>query len=192
MEKQQEIIYELPDPVPQTPPKKSKLRLLPHFLICLLVLLSFSRHSVLEAILSHRRHGVSNAIKSQCEQPDPLFPSTDNDRLKEMYKHLSSAEFEKGTIARLSGAVQIPTQSFDDMGPIGEDYRWDAMYPFADYLKKTFPKVHEHLEPETVNTHGLVYTYKGSDEDLKPLLLMAHQDTVSTRTSTRQEFSPND
>lgn len=101
-----------------------------------------------------------------------------------MYKHISSASFKKRSIERLSGAVQIPTQSFDDLGTIEEDPRWEVMYPFAEYLKKTFPRVHEHMEPEVVNTHGLVYTYKGSDEDLKPLLLMAHQDVVPVPNET--------
>lgn len=29
---------------------------------------------------------------------------------------------------------------------------------------------------ETVNQHGLIYTWPGSEEDLKPLLFMAHSD----------------
>lgn len=58
------------------------------------------------------------------------------------------------------------------------------MYKFADYLKKIFPRVHEHMEPEIVNTHGLIFTWKGSDKDLKPLLLMAHQDVVPVPNAT--------
>ncbi len=32
----------------------------------------------------------------------------------------------------LSGAVKIPTESYDVMGPVGEDPRWDVFYKFAD------------------------------------------------------------
>lgn len=50
------------------------------------------------------------------------------------------------------------------------------------YLENTFPKCHETDGPitrEIVNQHGLLYTFKGSDESLKPLLLMAHQGEFS-------------
>lgn len=51
-------------------------------------------------------------------------------------------------------------------------------YDVEAYLRKTFPLLHEKLNLTKVNTHGLVYTWAGSDESLSPSLLMAHQDTV--------------
>lgn len=33
------------------------------------------------------------------------------------------------------------TQSFDRMGPVGQDPRWEAFGPFHDYLLKAFPLV---------------------------------------------------
>lgn len=72
----------------------------------------------------------------------------------EIYLH--SDEFRKLAITRLSGAVQIPTQSYDDMGDIGVDPRWDVFDSFADYLTKTFPLTHAALQLEKVNTHGLL------------------------------------
>lgn len=97
---------------------------------------------------------------------------------------LSSSGFEEESIDRLSGAVQIPTMSFDDMGEIGQDKRWDIFYDFAKYLKETFPAAHEKLEVEIVNTHGLVFTWNGADPTLKPTLLMAHQDVVPVPDAT--------
>lgn len=129
----------------------------------------------------------SNDVSIQgprCAQPAPLFPGSSGDELDHAYNYVSSDAFRNETIARLSGAVKIPTQSFDDMGPIGEDKRWDVMYDFAEYLKKTFPRVHKDLKAETVNTHGLVYTWQGSDSELKPTLLMAHQDVVPVPDAT--------
>lgn len=101
-----------------------------------------------------------------------------------MDKYLESHTFRDTSIKRLSGAVQIPTESFDDLGEIGEDKRWDVMYDFAAYLKETFPVSHKTLSLEMVNTHGLLYTWKGQDEELKPTLLMAHQDVVPVPAST--------
>lgn len=31
------------------------------------------------------------------------------------------------------------TESFDNMGPVGVDARWDAFAPFQDYLVQSFP-----------------------------------------------------
>ncbi|KAK3706274.1 hypothetical protein LTR37_012789, partial [Vermiconidia calcicola] len=138
--------------------------------------------SILEAILG--QSSDSQPLRNQCKQPDPLLPSSSSDGLEDMYKYLSTPDFERKSIDRLSGAVQIPTESFDDLGSIGEDSRWEIMYEFAKYLRHTFPRVHDRMKPETVNTHGLIYTWEGSDESLKPLLLMAHQDVVPVPNAT--------
>lgn len=53
-----------------------------------------------------------------------------------------------------------------------------------DYFEKTFPNIHKHLKLEKVNELGLLYTWEGSDPDLKPLLLMAHQDVVPVNNET--------
>jgi Gly-Xaa carboxypeptidase len=101
-----------------------------------------------------------------------------------MEEYIRSDEFRDETVQRMAGAIRIRTQSYDDLGPVGEDPRWDTMYDFADYLKKTFPRVHSALTLEKVNTHGLLYTWKGSDASLHPTLLMAHQDVVPVAEET--------
>lgn len=121
---------------------------------------------------------------ARCEQARRLFPSQSSAKLDIMDKILSSSAFEKGSIKRLSNAVRIPTQSYDDLGPIGEDKRWDVMYDFEAYLKKTYPLTFTKLEVENVNVHGLFLTWAGSDESLKPTLLMAHQDVVPVANDT--------
>jgi len=88
----------------------------------------------------------------------------------------------------LAGAVRVPTQSYDDMGPIGEDPRWEAFAPFHEYLLKVFPRIHASLELTKVNTYGLVYVWKGSDASLKPLLLTGHQDVVPVNPETYGEW----
>ncbi|KAK0719353.1 hypothetical protein B0H67DRAFT_599164 [Lasiosphaeris hirsuta] len=101
-----------------------------------------------------------------------------------LYDFISSATFRNATIERLSGAVKVKSESFDDLGAVGEDPRWDVFYDFHAYLKATFPLVHDKLDLQKVNTHGLLYTWKGSDDSLKPTLLMAHQDTVPVPAET--------
>lgn len=54
-------------------------------------------------------------------------------------KLFPSAEFRNLSVKRLSGAVQIPTVSYDDNGPIGEDPRWDVFFNLERYFRETFP-----------------------------------------------------
>jgi len=97
----------------------------------------------------------------------------------------------------MSGAVQIPTESYDEMGPVGHDKRYEVFGKLHDYLHKAFPKVcvfrgwrhgplhlrgltiwfrrHDTLTLTRINTYGLLYHWDGSDKSLKPLLLTGHQ-----------------
>jgi Gly-Xaa carboxypeptidase len=128
---------------------------------------------------------ASNRAKpeSRCLQPSALYPSG-GEWLDYMYEFISTPTFENASVLRLSGAVQVRTESFDDLGEIGQDKRWDVFYGFHNYLRAAFPHIHEELKVEKVNTHGLLYTWPGSDEKLKPLVLMAHQDVVPVEEKT--------
>ncbi|KAI1505672.1 peptidase family M20/M25/M40 [Biscogniauxia marginata] len=126
----------------------------------------------------------SGSLMSQCPQVEPLIPHQDSPALSQMDEYFATSKFRNETIARMAGAIQVPSQSYDDLGPIGEDERWDVMYDMADYLEKTFPLVHSMLKLEKVNTHGLLFTWQGSDESLSPTVLMAHQDVVPVAEST--------
>jgi Gly-Xaa carboxypeptidase len=125
----------------------------------------------------------------RCPQVASLFPSKSSKELDDTKAYLESDAFKSVAIERLSGAVQIATQSYDDMGTIGEDGRWDVFYKFADYLQETFPLVHTGLKLEKINTHGLLYTWVGKDSKLKPNLLMAHQDVVPVPDSTVKSWT---
>jgi Gly-Xaa carboxypeptidase len=151
------------------------------FLSLLLFCVTFSDFGFLGRVLPQHRGEVD--FKSGCAQPEPLLPSENAD-LEKVYNRIASSAFRNATIKRLSAAVQVKTESFDDLGAIGEDPRWDVFYGFHDFLEKTFPLIHKQLLVEKVNTHGLLYTWKGSDESLKPTLLMAHQDTVPVPPET--------
>ncbi|KAK8059814.1 carboxypeptidase S [Apiospora saccharicola] len=123
-------------------------------------------------------------LAAQCPQVDPLLPKLKTDALTKMEAYLDSSNFRNEAIGRMSGAVRIPTQSYDDMGPIGDDPRWETMYELAAYFEKTFPLVHKTLKLDKINTHGLLYTWEGSNKSLKPTVLMAHQDVVPVADST--------
>lgn len=132
-----------------------------------------------------------NISREPCAQVDPIRPSalTGSDELARMDAYIASDAFRNETVTRMAGAIQIPSVSYDDLGPVGEDPRWDTMYDVAEYLRRTFPRVHEKLQLEKVNTHGLLYTWEGSDPALKPTVLMAHQDVVPVAEDTVDQWT---
>ncbi|SPO05258.1 related to CPS1 - gly-X carboxypeptidase YSCS precursor [Cephalotrichum gorgonifer] len=140
--------------------------------------------------VGHRPHSSNGG---QCRQVDPLTPvsspGTSPDALENMEAYITSDAFRNETVKRMAGAIQIPSMSYDDLGPVGEDPRWEIMYDMAAYLEKTFPLVHANLRREKVNTHGLLYTWEGSDPALKPTVLMAHQDVVPVAEDTAGDWT---
>lgn len=64
------------------------------------------------------------------------MPSQQSDELVNMDAYLKSPAFQNASIQRLSSAVQIDTQSFDDLGKVGEDKRWEVFFPFHEFLEK--------------------------------------------------------
>jgi len=85
---------------------------------------------------------------------------------------------------RLAGAIRFPTISVE--GKV--DASAEALVGLQDYLKKSFPLVHQRLTRETVNQYGLIYSWPGSDPSLKPILLMAHQDVVPIAPGTEEKW----
>ncbi|EEB95893.1 hypothetical protein MPER_05067, partial [Moniliophthora perniciosa FA553] len=84
-------------------------------------------------------------------------------------------EFKVRAINWLAGAIQVPTESYDNMDPVGVDPRWETFGKLHEYLATAFPLVHAKLSLQKVNTYGLLFEWTGSDTSLKPLLLAAHQ-----------------
>lgn len=74
----------------------------------------------------------------------PASKSSSDERRKleeEIRDELNSDAFFDKSLKKLQGAIHIPTESFDDMGPVEEDPRWDVFADFHAYLKEAFPLV---------------------------------------------------
>ncbi|KAI1484961.1 peptidase family M20/M25/M40 [Biscogniauxia mediterranea] len=175
-------------PSPRTPTVPPRWRYPWAFLVQVIafVLLIKASFAVLNFLGEDEAGGSAVA---QCPQVEPLVPLGSSSALVRMDDYFTTSKFRNETIARMAGAIQIPSESYDDLGPVGEDKRWDVMYDLADYLEKTFPLVHSKLKLEKVNTHGLLFTWQGSDESLSPTVLMAHQDVVPVAESTAKQWT---
>jgi hypothetical protein len=95
--------------------------------------------------LTSKIFGVINTPKSEpaCPQYPTLGPSTSKN---EQFEKLVDKIFESDTffdwsLRNMQGAVGIATESFDDMGLVGEDERWGIFYDFHRFLEKRFPLV---------------------------------------------------
>ncbi|TVY75881.1 Carboxypeptidase S [Lachnellula suecica] len=134
-------------------------------------------------------HSNGSKYQPQCPTQEVIGPKSHPEITEENVEKLFRSEaFKKLSAERLGGAVQIPTEDFDDMGPISKDKRWDVFYDLANYFKVTFPLLHKKLELEVVNSHALVYTWRGSDSSLEPIMLTGHQDVVPIAQDTLNQW----
>ncbi|CAN5593720.1 M20 family peptidase [soil metagenome] len=74
----------------------------------------------------------------------------------------------------LGEAVRFQTVSHQDAAQ-DQPAEWDRLQA---WLQTTYPDAHRVMTREVVDGHALVYTWKGSDPALPPIVLMAHQDVV--------------
>lgn len=90
----------------------------------------------------------------------------------------------------LGGAIPFRTVSW---GPDGTEPQRqatsDAFVGFHAYLAKTFPQVYAKLPHEVIGENNLLFTWKGSDPSLKPVLLIGHQDVVPIEEGTESKWT---
>jgi carboxypeptidase PM20D1 len=85
----------------------------------------------------------------------------------------------------LARAIRFKTISYQDPNKFEEK----EFLGFHDFLKETFPEVHRQLQVEIISKYSLLYTWKGDDPELKPILLMAHSDVVPLVPGTDDEWT---
>lgn len=111
---------------------------------------------------------TADMAQSLCPQPTGV-DIVEHDKVQWILKDETYRETSAGF---LSGAIQVDTTIFDDTSDFT---KW---LKFHEFLKEKFPLVHKYAKIHKVNTYNLLFEFEGSDEDLKPVVFMAHQDTV--------------
>ena len=88
---------------------------------------------------------------------------------------------DKAAVAE-SMAIAVRAKTVSGLlDPAGVAAEFDALHA---HLKTRYPLVHEKLQREVVGGHSLLFTWKGSDDKLPPVALMAHQDVVPIAPGT--------
>lgn len=95
-----------------------------------------------------------------------------------------SAAVDSSAVARLSEAVRIPTVTyFDSSARIPQFRRLHALF------ERSYPLVHRHMRREILDSGSLLFTWRGSDTSLAPVLLMGHQDVVPVEPGTEKDWT---
>ncbi|PBK99207.1 carboxypeptidase S [Armillaria gallica] len=130
-----------------------------------------------------------NETSVGCPQISPLFPKAHSDidaTLDSLYR---SDTFKLKAYELLGGAVRVPTESYDDLLPVGYDERWDVFSELHECLERSFPRVYDTLHVAKINTYGLILHWQGSQDHLKPILITAHQDVVPVDPTTVEQWT---
>ena len=122
-----------------------------------------------------------------CDKAEAIVPLFQNSSAKTI---LFDSDYKNASIQRLAGAVKIPTIVGDtNPDPSVEPEFYSNFVEFHKYLNSTFPLIHERLKLNVINSFGLLYTWEGTNSDLKPILFTAHQDVVPVNNDTMDEWT---
>ena len=91
----------------------------------------------------------------------------------------------KIVVRHLADAIQIPTVSFENEA----DFKGTDFLKFHKYLERTYPQLHKILKREVVNRYSLLYTWPGSDLNLRPIILLAHMDVVPVEEKSISQWT---
>jgi carboxypeptidase PM20D1 len=95
-------------------------------------------------------------------------------------------EVDAAAVARhLAGAIRIPTVSDYERSRMDEA----AFLRLHRYLEETYPALHSVVERERLGHASLLYTWRGRRPELRPVLLLAHQDVVPVEAGSEPGWS---
>ncbi|HEY2068864.1 MAG TPA: M20/M25/M40 family metallo-hydrolase [Rhizomicrobium sp.] len=86
----------------------------------------------------------------------------------------------------LGEAVRFQTISYSD--GVNEAEKFAALDAMRDWMAKTYPAFHRAATREIMD-HTLVFTWKGKNPSLPPVLLMAHMDVVPVVPGTEKDWA---
>lgn len=92
---------------------------------------------------------------------------------------------EAAAAERLAGAIRFKTISYHEP-PEGYTGEFPEMQA---YLEAAYPRVFKNLSKEVIGGHSLLLKWEGSNESEKPVLLLAHQDTVPVIEGTESDWT---
>ncbi len=102
------------------------------------------------------------------------------------FPQIPQPDIPKEAIQRLQSAIALPTISHEDTTQLDSA----SFLAFHSFLEVEFPLTHKHLRRETIQDFSLLYHWKGTDPNRKPILLLAHFDVVPPSDSSQWSQPP--
>jgi carboxypeptidase PM20D1 len=87
---------------------------------------------------------------------------------------------------RLSGAIRFQTVSYGE--GVREAERTAALRDLHEYLDRTYPYFHEDA-PQEIFGESMLFVWRGTDDNLPPVLLMAHLDVAPVAEGTEGNWT---
>jgi carboxypeptidase PM20D1 len=99
--------------------------------------------------------------------------------------------FDAGKLAdRLAEAVRLRTISWQDgASPADIEASRQAFVSLRNWIETTYPVFSQTATREIVGDYSLLFTWKGSDPTLKPVLLMSHMDVVPVAPGSEDRWT---
>ncbi len=112
-------------------------------------------------------------LMSACQTSAPV-----QERLSPIH---SEYEFDEDlAIDRMSQSIQYATVTVEDTTLV--DY--PVFDEFIDFIIESYPLINEHLSLEIIGGHSMLYTWEGSNPDLKAGMFIGHYDVVPVERAT--------
>jgi carboxypeptidase PM20D1 len=96
------------------------------------------------------------------------------------------SSFGNESVDHLSKAITFPTISYSTTSPADTN----VFNGYLDFIAKTYPQITARLKKEIFNNFSLLFTWKGKNSLLKPVILMAHYDVVPPGDTLLWEKKP--
>jgi carboxypeptidase PM20D1 len=97
---------------------------------------------------------------------------------------LNEESLNKNYISHLCDGIHYQTVSAEK----GYHANGETFLRFHEFLQQTFPLVHQALKKEIISKYSLLYTWKGQNPRLEPILLIAHMDVVPVDTNSSGQW----
>lgn len=92
----------------------------------------------------------------------------------------------EGAVERLQEALRIKTISFER----AEDFDSTQFEAFNQFLKNKYPSIDSLLDHQVFSKYSHLYRWKGSNNTLKPIVLMGHIDVVPIASPDKWSLDP--
>lgn len=85
----------------------------------------------------------------------------------------------------ITGAIRCKTVSNPDKTLVD----WSEFEKFHKFLEESYPLIHKTMTKEVVKEATLIYHWKGTNPDLEPMAMLAHQDVVPIEEGTEGDWT---